>query len=218
MDCWYQQGCSLYQPQCTKTCHRYLEMKYLIDNCGMPDADKYIKQLVPEKVDLPAYNRLKEIKDDIVSFVNLGKNLYIVSEKFGNGKTTWSLKLLYKFFDEVWCGNGFKVRGYFIYVPELINQLVSFEFKNSQEYKKLKNIVHSVDLVVWDDIGSLQLTPAMFNNLSTFIDPRIIKGKSNIFTGNLLAKELQACIGNRLFNRVWDNSEIIKFEGRGRRA
>lgn len=217
MGCWYENGCNLYQPNCIKTCHRYLEMKYLIDNCGMPHADKYIKPLTPENIDLPAFKRLKEIKDNILCFVESGDNLYIVSENFGNGKTTWSLKLLYKYFDEVWCGNGFKVRGYFIYVPEFLNNLRMFEYKNSAEYQQVSKAIHNADVVVWDDIGANNLSNIDHTNLSSFIDPRIIKGKSNIFTGNLLSDELKLAVGNRLHNRIWDSSEVVKFIGRGRR-
>lgn len=218
MDCWYQQGCNLIEPNCQKTCHRFLEMKYLIDNCGMPTADKYIKPLTPEEDDVPSFLRLKEIKDNIVEFVNEGENLYIVSENFGNGKTTWSLKLLYKYFDEIWCGNGFRCRGYFIYIPEFLNQLSSYDFKSSAEYKKLFKILNSVDLVVWDDIGSTSLKGNEFNQLSMFIDSRALKGKSNIYTGNLLSEELREAIGNRLHNRIWDGSEVVQFVGRGRRV
>lgn len=218
MSCWYQQGCQLYKENCEKTCHRYLEMKYLIDNCGMPNADKYIKPLTPEEIDLPSFIKLKNLKDDILNFVENGENLYIVSENFGNGKTTWSLKLLYKYFDEVWCGNGFKPRGYFIYVPEFLNQLKLIDFRNSSEYKNLCRIINTVDLVVWDDIASSNLTNSDHVNLSSFIDSRMLKGKSNIFTGNLLSEELRQALGNRLHNRIWDNSKIVKFVGRGRRA
>lgn len=218
MSCWYQQGCQLYRENCEKTCHRYLEMKYLIDNCGMPNADKYIKPLTPEEIDLPSFIKLKNLKDDILNFVENGENLYIVSENFGNGKTTWSLKLLYKYFDEVWCGNGFKPRGYFIYVPEFLNQLKLMDFRNSLEYKNLCRIINTVDLVVWDDIASSNLTNSDHVNLSSFIDSRMLKGKSNIFTGNLLSEELRQALGNRLHNRIWDNSKIVKFVGRGRRA
>ena len=217
MECWYETGCNLYQPNCTKTCHRYLEMKYLIDHCGMPHADKYIKPLIPQDIDLAAFNRLKQIKDEIVSFVESGDNLYIVSENFGNGKTTWSLKLLYKYFDEVWCGNGFKLRGYFLYVPEWLNNMKNFDYKNTQEYNEVAKALHSADIVVWDDIGATTLNNNDIANLSAFIDPRIIKGKSNIFTGNLLSDDLRKSLGNRLHNRVWDSSEVIKFVGRGRR-
>lgn len=217
MNCWYAEGCNLIEPNCEKICHRYLQMKYLIDNCGMPNADKYIKPLIPEKEDLPAYTRLKEIKDNILNFVSEGNNLYIVSENFGNGKTTWSLKLLYKYFDEVWCGNDFRVRGYFVYVPEFLNNMSMFEFKGTPEYHQLVNALNNSDLVIWDDIASTPLSKSDHVNLTTFIDSRILKGKSNVFTGNLLSDELKEAVGNRLHNRIWDTSEIIKLVGRGRR-
>lgn len=217
MNCWYANGCNLIEPNCEKVCHRYLEMKYLIDHCGMPNADRYIKPLIPQQEDLAAYTRLKEIKDNILDFVNEGENLYIVSENFGNGKTTWSLKLLYKYFDEVWCGNGFKVRGYFVYVPEFLNNLSTFEFKQTEEYNKLVKALNNSDLVIWDDIASTQLTRQDHVHLTSFIDSRVIKGKSNIFTGNLLSEELKQAVGNRLHNRIWDSSEIVKLIGRGRR-
>lgn len=217
MECWYQKGCNLYKPNCTKICHRFLEMNYLISNCGMTNADKYIKPLVPEKVDLTSFIRLKEIKDNIVEFVNSGENLYIVSENFGNGKTTWSLKLLYKYFDEIWCGNGFKIRGYFIYIPEFLSKIKMIDYRNSHEYRVISKILREADLVIWDDIASTKLTDSDHTYLCSFIDPRILKGKSNIFTGNLLDEDLKLALGNRLHNRIWDSSEIIKFVGRGRR-
>ena len=217
MNCWYQQGCNLYFKDCEKTCHRFLEMKHLISTCGMPNADKYIKPLNPEKVDLQAFIKLQQIKDDILNFVKNGTNLYIVSENFGNGKTTWALKLLYKYFDAIWCGNGFQTRGYFIYTPEFLNNLKLCDYKNSYAYRQLSKVLSESDIVVWDDIASSQLSPTDYNNLLSYIDPRILKGKSNIFTGNLLDDKLPQSVGERLSNRIWDNSIIIKFIGRGRR-
>ena len=92
------------------------------------------------------------------------------------------------------------------------------EYKNSQEFIRLNKILRDTDLVVWDDIASSTLTNADHVNLSSIIDPRILKGKSNIFTGNLLSEELREAVGNRLHNRIWDSSEVIKFIGRGRRC
>lgn len=218
MDCWYANGCNLYKPDCQKVCHRYLEMKYLISNCGMPNAERYIKPIRPEECDLPAYKRLQGIKDNIVSFVEDSKQLYIVSDYFGNGKTTWALKILYKYFDEIWCGNGFRVRGYFVYVPEFLNKVRNSSFRNSEEYKSLSKILNSADLVVWDDIASTNLDNYDHSNLVTFIDPRILKGKSNIYTGNLQSESLANALGNRLYSRVWDASEVVELKGRSRRT
>lgn len=216
MDCWYQQGCNLFTEGCQKTCHRYLQMSYLIENCGMPDANKYIKPLVPEKQDVPAFMRLKQIKDNIVDFVEQGCNIYITSKKLGNGKTTWSLKLLYKYFDEVWCGNGFVPRGYFVYVPEFLNRY-SYNYKSSDEFKDLAKLLKSVDLVVWDDIAYSKLTQTECTVLNTFVDYRLMKGKSNIFTGCLLGREIATNLDERLYTRLWEDIEVVEFIGKGNR-
>lgn len=214
MDCWYQQGCNLYFEGCEKTCHRFLEMRHLISNCGMPNADKYIKPLSPEKVDLKAFERLRQLKDNILSFVKNGNNLYIVSEKLSNGKTTWALKLLYKYFDEIWCGNGFQIRGYFLYVPEFLNNLRMTDYKSSLEYKNLIKVINSADLVVWDDIAVSTLNLIDQNNLVPLLESRILKDKSNIFTGNILPKGLQEVLGLRLSFRL-SNSIVVEFKGKG---
>ena len=216
MRCWYRPGCNLAANNCEKTCHRFLEVAHLIDHCGMPNADNYIKSIVPEKEDVNAFLRLKEIKDNVVQFTEEGRNLYIYSEKFGNGKTTWALKILYKYFDEIWCGNGFRTRGYFIYVPELLNRL-TYSYRSSEDYKDFCKMIDEVDLVIWDDIAATNLTANDINHLSTFIDSRALKCKSNIYTGNLANEELRKAIGNRLYNRLWDSSEVITLVGRGRR-
>ena len=95
--CWYKNGCNLAEDKCEKTCHRYLEMNYLINNCGMKDAYRYLKELIPQQTEQASYARLTEIKANIVEFVENGKNLYIASPYVQTGKTSWSLKILYKY-------------------------------------------------------------------------------------------------------------------------
>lgn len=216
-ECWYQQGCPLLTETCKKTCHRYLEMNYLISNCGMPNATKYLKKIRPVKDDEAAYRELKKIKDNIVDFVRQGRNLYICSAKCGNGKTTWALKLLYKYFDEIWNGNGFKKKGYFLYVPEFVNNLKYSEYRNSNECKDLFELIKRMDIVVWDDIGSSSITAADHNNLISLIGSRCLNDKSNIFTGNLLDEELRTTLGERLYDRIWNMSHRVQLVSPSRR-
>ena len=215
LECWYKNGCNLEQPNCQKTCHRYLEMNYLINNCGMKNAKRYLKPLEPQKKEFPAYLRLKEIKDDIVNFVELGKNLYITAENVQTGKTSWSLKILYKYFDEVWAGNGFRTRGYFLYVPEFLSRVRSFEYKDSAEFKKIDKILKTADLVIWDDITSLQLNQNDQNTLNLYIDKRFMEDKANIFNGCLF-QDLSSLIGPKLANRLQTNCEIVALSGTSR--
>lgn len=210
-DCWYKDVCTY--DSCTN-CIRYSEMKYLMDNSGIP-VSKQLPQTLIAGVDLEQFSRLAEIKDDIVNFVNIGDNLFICSKYTGNGKTSWALKLMLKYFDSVWAGNGFRVRGVFVNVPTLLLQLKNFSNPISEEYKR--NLMNA-DLVVWDEIASTSISNYDYGNLLMFLDYRVFSNKSNIFTSNAVTKaELEKSIGAKLTSRIWNCSEIIEFMGKDRR-
>ena len=203
LDCWYSGGCPLETPNCKMTCHRYLEMNCLITNCGMTKVAKFLKPLVPKTVDLDSFRYLQNIKDNIVEFVEAGKNLFIASTNLQTGKTTWSLKLLYKYFDEIWCGNGFNVRGFFIHVPTFLSKMKDFSFKETNEYKRIDRYLKTCDVIIWDDITSQQLTSFEQNMLNMYIDQRLMEDKSNIFNGQVTSLEdLDNVVGKKLSARL----------------
>lgn len=211
-DCWYKEVC---KKECTSSCNRFLEMSYLISNSGIPLALQRPPQLKAD-VDYDAFIRLKEIKDNIVSFVKQGKNLLICSNKTGNGKTTWAIKLLLKYFDSIWAGNGFRVRGLFVHVPTLLAKLKDFNHPISD---KEKTRLLECDLVIWDDIASTGLSPYDYSQLLTYIDQRTLSKKANIFTSNAVSVEdYEKALGVKLTSRVFNASEKIIFKGRDRRS
>ena len=214
-NCWYKDVCSNYHEECDKSCIRYSEMLFLVKNSGIPQSRWMPDVLDAGKEDYDAFIRLAEIKDDIVSLTQKGYNLYITSEYTGNGKTSWAIKILLKYFNEVWAGNGFRVRGMFIHIPTLLLQLKNFNNPLSEEYKR--NILEC-DLVVWDEIAYSGLSGYDYSNLLMFLENRMLSGKANIFTSNRDTKEkLDAIVGSKLSSRIWQSSEIIHLEGRDRR-
>lgn len=189
-------------------------MKYLMDNSGIPRNRQTPQSLVAD-IDLEQYSRLADIKSDIVSFVENGDNLFICSKYTGNGKTSWALKLLLRYFDEIWAGNGFRVRGMFVNVPTLLLQLKNFSHPLSEEYKR--NLMEA-DLVVWDEIASTSISTYDYGNLLMFLDYRLSAGKSNIFTSNATTQdEIEKSVGTKLTSRIWNCSEIVEFRGKDRR-
>jgi len=212
--CWYDEVCNNKKPECNKTCIRYDEMMFLVKNSGIPNS-KWFPGLLDAGDDYNEFVRLAGIKKDIVKFVNEGNNLYITSDKTGNGKTTWSIKLLLKYFNEVWAGNGFRIRGMFIHIPTLLLQLKNFNNPLSEEYKK--NILEC-DVVIWDEIGYSNISNYDYSNLLMFLESRILSDKTNIFTSNCNTKEkLEEVVGSKLASRIWETSQIIEFKGKDRR-
>ena len=210
-DCWYKDVCTY--DQCVN-CIRYSEMKYLMDNSGLPKKKQRAVQLDGSR-DPKAFKLLADIKDDIFNFVDNGESLYIFSEYTGNGKTSWAIKLLLKYFDTIWAGNGFRVRGYFQHVPTLFNTLKDF----SKSHEMLKNTLETTDLVIWDDIASTKISDYDQQQLLTLIDSRVSEGLANIYTGNITSHEgLKKAVGDRLASRIWNLSTLVEFTGKDRRA
>lgn len=212
-DCWYQNVCQ--ESRCS-SCIRYLEMRHLMDSSGIPKIRQYPAALIPDDIDYNAFCKLADIKDNIEQFVHDGEfNLYICGNNPGTGKTTWAIKLLMKYFDAVWAGNGFRTRGLLIHVPTLLLQLKDFNNPVSEEYK---NEILTADLVVFDDIAVSGISQYDYNNLLMYIDNRILNGKANIFTSNKTTRQgLESTIGDRLSSRIWEVSTVIEFKGKDRR-
>lgn len=217
--CWYNKSCDKFNTErCNKNCIRYMEMHFLIDSSKIPKSNQFKNELIPNKIDLENFKFLKSIKDDIVNFVNNGENLYIYSKNFGNGKTTWSIKIMQKYFDNIWAGNGFRPRGLFIHVPSFLTKLKDLISTKDPDFELIKKQLLTVDLVIWDDIAATNLSDFDHTNLLTYIDHRKFNGKSNIYTGNLDERELIDALGNRLKSRVWNDSALVQLFGNDRRG
>ena len=210
-DCWYKSVCT---GDCSSACIRYMEMKHLMDNSNIPKSKQIPQSLIAPDCDKASFRKLADIKANIVDFVECGQNLYIASDKTGNGKTSWAIKLMLKYFDEIWAGNGFRTRAIFIHVPTFLLRCKDFNNKD-EAFEELKKFIATVDLVVWDDIASTDVSAYDYSQLLMYIDSRLLNGLSNIFTGNYENRDrLEKRVGMKLTSRIWsDSTEVIVFKG-----
>lgn len=218
-DCWYKETCGLYLgDRCNASCLRYMEMDFLMWTSGIPKNRQYSNPLIPDPEDLQAFLRLDEIRRNILEFIQTGANLYLYSRNFGNGKTTWAIKLMQKYFDLIWAGNGFRWRGIFLHVPTFLTKIKENIDRKDERFQEVRTRLAEVDLVIWDDIASVKLSDFDHTNLLSYIDQRSLNAYSNIYTGNLEGSELREALGNRLYSRVWNESVKIKLVGSDRRG
>ena len=217
--CIYNNTCNLYNTkECSEDCLRYIEITNLLNKSNIPKNLMKSLDLYPDNVDYEAFVKLKHIKNSIKDWVSSGNfNLYIYSKHTGNGKTSWAIKLMLKYFNEIWAGNGLQVRGLFINVPVFLAKLKEFSNIDTQ-FNELKSLIPRVDLIIWDDISSTKISDYDNSQLLNYIDQRILSGKANIFTSNLSGERLLGVLGNRLASRVWNNSIKIELKGKDRRG
>jgi DNA replication protein DnaC len=187
-------------------------MKYLLNSSGIPKNRQCFNKLVPASVDYEAFTCLAGIRESIDEFVTEGQQLYIHSKNCGNGKTTWAIKLMLQYFNEVWAGNGFEPRGLFINVPLFIMAHKNNISAKDEHLAEVIKLIPKVDLIVWDDIGIENLTQYEHDILISYIDQRVLEGLSNIYTGNIQPDDLATKLGERLASRI-NYSTKIELQG-----
>ena len=211
-ECWYKDVCTA---ECSLACVRFTEMQHLMQSSGLPKNRQMPETLTPSDEDYDAFCLLADIKDDIKTFVEQGENLFICSLNTGNGKTSWAIKLMLKYFDSIWAGNGLRTRALFVHVPTLLLQLKNFENPLDADYKRS---LTDADLVIWDDVCATTVSNYDYANLLMYLDNRLLNNKANIFTSNLITKgQLEKVLGARLASRIWETSTIVELKGKDRR-
>lgn len=211
--CWFNSKCQRYNTsECNCGCRTYFQYFYLVNLANIPPNKQNPADLVlVAGDDIKKYKYLADVKDNINNFVADGCNLYLYSKHYGNGKTTWAIKLMSKYFSNIINNNGTRCRGLFINVDEFLMQKKGTIRNDDNRFTEMEKLIPTVDLVIWDDIGSTKLKEYDHQVLFPLINSRIINNKANIFTSNVIDNDLVQNIGGRLANRILDTSTIVEF-------
>lgn len=200
-------------------CMRKYRLDCLYDNSLLTSKQKQVGKLFTDKdgTDLHEFQQLAAIEKKMDEFVASGANLYLHSYNCGNGKTSWSIRLLISYFNKIWMKSNFKCQGLFISVPRYL-LAIKESISSKNEYADFVNkYVLDADLIIWDDIATKIGTEFELNHLLNMINTRMDNGKSNIFTSNLGSKELSNALGERLASRICNKSIDIELHGADKR-
>jgi DNA replication protein DnaC len=201
-------------------CLRKYKMDSLYSAALMTESQKkHITLRVDEDgTDLEQFKQLAAIEQDIVNFVNSGRNLYLHSANCGNGKSSWSLRLAEAYFNKIWARTEVKCRVLFISVPRFLLALKDNITTRSTYVDYIKDNVLEADLVIWDDIANKMGSEFELTHLLNIIDNRLALGKSNIYTSNLNRQQLYTALGERLTSRIANMSTDIELFGADKRV
>lgn len=217
--CWMTSRCKL-AGNCPDFCMKLFKMDFLCAEALMTDQQRlYVPlRLDADGADREAFSRLKNIELDIKNFVQSGNCLFLHSSNVGNGKSSWSLRLLNAYFNKIWSATDLTCRGLFINVPRFFISLKESLNKESDYINHIRENILKADLVVFDEVGVKALTTFEMEQLLSIINARIDAGKSNIYTSNLNCKEMQESVGDRLYSRVVNYSIDIELKGKDKRG
>lgn len=103
-------------------------------------------------------------------------------------------------------------------MPTFLNKCK--DFKNTDtEFEEYKRLIPKVDLIVWDEITSTEISNYDYSQLLSLIDARYLAEKANIYTGGVTSREdMEKRLDAKITSRIWNNStEVIEFFGGDRR-
>lgn len=217
-DCWLKDECN--QKDCGSFCMRLFKLDYLYKEALIsPSQRKHVPlRIDADGTDEDAFSRLKNIENNIETFVADGNNLYIHSVICGNGKSSWALRMVQTYFNKIWLKTSLRCRALFINVPRLLLALKDNISEKSDYVQHIKENILTCDIVIWDDIATKQTTTFESEHLFSMIEARIAEGKSNIFTSNLTENELHKALGDRLYSRIVNLSVNIELNGADKRG
>lgn len=212
--CWFKDNCTGFGDEelCHIACPLFFQFFHLVNLANIPIPLQYPDNLkLDPGEDVNEYKFLKEIQSDITNWVQEGNNLYLFSEYPGNGKTTWAIKLMLSYFYNIMEHNGDKCRGLFINVEQFLLESKKSINDRNKRLEEMEKLITDVDLVIWDDFGNRPLAEYDFTLLYIFINERLNKRKSNIYTSNRIDDDLAKNIGWRLTDRSLSVSEVVEF-------
>lgn len=218
IDCPFYSKCN--HIDCGSFCLKNYKCSYYFGLGFIPQSKRY---RLPLRIDADgkdekAFIELSNIEKNIEDFVNRGKNLYIYSSIAGNGKTSWSFRLLREYINKVWYKKEMYPIVMFISVPRFLLEIKSNITQKSEYIEEIEKNILKCDLVVWDDIGNKSGTEFEVSHLLNIIDNRINYGKSNIYTSNLNQNDLHKLLGDRLYSRIYNYSTCINLVGKDKRG
>lgn len=221
-NCWLRNSCENVDFYCDNTfCMKNFKLSKLYDNAliSQKQRKKVTFLLDKDESDAESFAYLVTIENNINNFVAQGGNIYIHSAITGNGKTSWALRLVQAYFNNIWLYASIDdCRALFINVPRYLLALKDNISQKSNYVRYIKDMVLKADIVIWDEVGTKGLTTFEHENILNLINARIDYGKANIYTSNLNDEELHQVVGDRLYSRIVLLSDEVELFGSDKRA
>lgn len=221
-NCWLKDYCDDSNYYCDNTfCVKQFKLSKMYDNAliSQKQRKRVTFLLDKDENDAESFNYLSTIEKNINNFVTKGGNLYIHSSTTGNGKTSWALRLVQSYFNNIWLDASIDdCRALFINVPRYLLALKDNISQKSNYVRYIKDMVLHADIVIWDEVGTKGLTTFEHENILNIINARIDCGKANIYTSNLNDEELHQVVGDRLYSRIVLLSDEVELFGSDKRA
>ena len=219
MRCYAEDYCLKDKSSCSDVCGGYRVLRALYTLSRMPLKYQYRMDLIPDDIDLRAFEALNEFKENIVDHVKRGEGLYIWGENTGNGKTSWACKIMGYYFRKIAFNSGLENEGLYIYLPTFLDDLRNSYNTASPEFDEELEMVKNCKLLIIDDIGAERVTEWVRERIVSIINTRASNELCTIYTSNLSLKGLTDKLGDdRISSRIKGSVQEINLLGKDNRG
>lgn len=219
MKCYAESYCKKDKSSCSEVCGGYRVLRALYTLSRIPVKYQYRIDLIPDDIDLRAFEALNDFKENIVAHVEKGDGLYIWGENTGNGKTSWACKIMSYYFRKIAFSSGLENEGLYIYLPTFLDDLRNSYSNPSLEFDEELEMVKACKLLIIDDIGAERVTEWVRERIVSIINTRSSNGLSTIYTSNLSLKGLTDKLGDdRISSRIKGSVTEINLRGKDNRG
>ena len=153
-----------------------------------------------EGADLEAFRGAVQVCHDMIEHFSTCRDNLLLTGTVGCGKSFLSGCVAKELMDQ-----GFSV--VYFSASQLFDILYQNGLYNSQED------LYNYDLVIVDDLGSEVTNSVVTAALFTFLNERILRGKSTIISTNLSLSEMKDRYSERIASRIIQNYKICRLSG-----
>lgn len=216
--CYAKDYCKAYgTSKCTERCDFWWKLNTIYNKSNLPMRYRYNIPLRPEQVDREAFLKLKDYQDNVLERVANGDSLYIYSANVGNGKTTFSSKIMNQYIRKIIAKSDLEHEVLYLNVSLFVEAMRNQYSEYSADISRLKEEAMNCKLLILDDIGAERPSEYVCERLYDLINHRYTNMLATIYTSNLTPFELGDRLGSRIESRV-RSAEQIKLVGADRRT
>lgn len=159
---------------------------------------------VPDAVS-DGYRHAKYYADHIGDFFDQGIGMAFLGP-VGLMKTTLAVAIL-----QVGLKQG--ISGMFVTMPSLLDTIFTLKETNREEWARYEERLRNVGILLLDDLGNERSEGWVHTKIEAIISERYNRMKPIIITSNLTGKLVAKNYAGRVFDRIRQTVEVVKFAG-----